>query len=78
MTNWGYPEGVLRFYRILKAEGILESLEQQHGARYGDLFHIADYEFTFQDTGFERKFAFDYTDLMSQMVPAKLLPPEPS
>ena len=48
MLNWTYFESLLRFQRILEAEGIHDALLDQ-GAKDGDLIVIGDYDFEFRD-----------------------------
>jgi GTP-binding protein len=47
MTDWNSQEAVARFQRILKAIGILESLEQA-GVQPGDTVFVGDYELEWQ------------------------------
>lgn len=46
MTNWDYYESVMRFQRILEAQGISEKLKEA-GAQEGDLIMVGDYDFDF-------------------------------
>jgi Domain of unknown function (DUF1967) len=46
MTNWDYYEAILRFQRILEAEGINSALKEG-GAKQGDLIMIGDYDFDY-------------------------------
>lgn len=48
MTNWNYFESLLRFQRILEAQGIHDALKE-HGAKEGDLVMIDEYDFDFID-----------------------------
>eukprot|EP00981_Chlorochromonas_danica_P008350 scaffold2136_cov170-Ochromonas_danica.AAC.4 len=48
MTNWDYYESVLRFQRIMEAQGISDALEEA-GAVQGDLVMIGDYDFNYWD-----------------------------
>ena len=48
MTNWGLPEAVLRFQRILEALGIRQALEEA-GAGPGDTVLIGDAELVWED-----------------------------
>jgi hypothetical protein len=48
MTNWDYFESLLRFRRILEANGISDALKER-GAKEGDLVMIDEYDFDFID-----------------------------
>lgn len=48
MANWKYYESVLRFQRVLDAQGITEALENA-GAKQGDLIMIGDMDFNYWD-----------------------------
>lgn len=48
MTNWDYFESLLRFQRIMDADGISNALKER-GAKEGDLVMIDEYDFDFID-----------------------------
>mmetsp|Transcript_11320 Transcript_11320/g.10241 ORF Transcript_11320/g.10241 Transcript_11320/m.10241 type:complete len:137 (+) Transcript_11320:1318-1728(+) len=48
MTNWDYFESLLRFQRILEAEGVVAELKSR-GAVEGDLIMIDEFDFDFID-----------------------------